>query len=160
MFTGLMAAFLLLVAIMTPSLVWGQSVQDEMISLSDWLAQPTAEREPSYLHIRCAAIYQGIANYTGQERLGSKTFKNYEKAVELNSMQALLLRQNTLPSTPLVELSKGVARDRNALSVMYNDRMHKNYQRTGWAAFKDPLMSSDLNICRTATERLAAKQSN
>ena len=40
-----------------------------------------------------------------------------------------------------------VVRDRDALSLVYNKRLHDNYRTTGQALMNDALLQSDLTIC-------------
>ncbi len=71
--------------------VGGAKAWAGMVGLDEWRSRPKGQHEQSYLFIRCAALYQGVFNYAGEDRLGSKSAKPNKRSVELNSLMALLL---------------------------------------------------------------------
>jgi hypothetical protein len=133
----------------------------ELMALTDWLEQPADDQEPSYILVRCAALYAGILFYLGdgaEATLGVDGVSIYEGYFSDLGTMAVLVRADlaNLPRGSQV-VADSVLEDENQISQLYEERMHSNYRTTGQAFGSDLLILGDMEICAAVTKNVAAQ---
>jgi hypothetical protein len=127
----------------------------EMQTLDEWLKKPADQREPSYLLVRCAGLYEGMLGYMGSS-VGHDVAENVKATVISLSLTAMKVRHRKRGGKVEDYLDE-VVHDRSLVAVTYNKRMHQNYAASGQAFVDDPLISGDLRTCKAIAEDIKGK---
>ncbi len=125
----------------------------ELLSLDEWLQLSKDAQEPSYVFVRCAGIYSGMANYVGTDALGEEEAERYATSIILLSMTAMKIRSDKRGGNAM-DYAQEINRDREIIAKMYKKRMHENYAATGQAIMDDALIKGDMRVCKRVAERL------
>lgn len=136
---------------MTLTLV--QASSQEFLSLEQWMKRPFAEQEASYPFVRCAGLYEGTMNYIGTAAVGPEVSQQNTVAIIALSFAAMKIRSSKRGGEPEGYLDQVVS-DRKRIAGVYEARMKQNYATTGQAFFDDPLIKSDLMLCKSLTESI------
>lgn len=105
------------------------------------------EAAPSYTPTRCAALYQAIMEWGGEQQLGTDLWQRTESDREYMALMAVFLLQDRAGGS-LEDSSIVVARDIRNIADIYLERMENNYASSGQAFNTDPVMSGDISVCR------------
>ena len=102
---------------------------------------------PSYTPTRCAALYQAIMEWGGEQQLGADLWQRTGSDREYMALMAVIMLQDRAGGL-LEDSSIVVARDIQNIADIYLERMANNYAMSGQALNNDPVIRSDISICR------------
>jgi len=118
------------------------------------LRDAAREAEPSYLFVRCAAVYQSGAEWTGKKRLGEDGWNRVSGAVEMMVTAATILRAEKM-SGDEDHIMEVTLRDIRDIADLYLERFEANYAATGQAWGDDAVYKDDLSLCSSVAKQLA-----
>jgi hypothetical protein len=110
--------------------------------------------EPSpYGTTRCAALYQSMMEWLGEEGLGPRKWQTTNAArLQLIGLSALFRQE--VWGGPFDDAIESVIGNVNHISGLYLERMERNQVATGLAFLGDELIREDLVICEHVVESL------
>ncbi len=118
----------------------------ELKPISEYLSLPEVRREPAYHILRCMGLFRGMFYYGGVNFSEEVTLRN-QLSIDSMGLLALLLRQDKYPEIVLNELASQIGKEVEEISVIYSERMKKNYSLTGEAWGSDVTIIDDFETC-------------
>jgi len=106
---------------------------------------------PPYPLTRCGALYQAVLEWAGEQRLGPDTWATTDTLRE-QFLTIAILMASTNGQGPVEQVAPTVARDARNIADLYLERFEKNYAAEGQAFGTDPLVQSDLSLCKEIAE--------
>lgn len=134
---------------MMPTLAMSQ----DMLALEELLD----EAAPSYTPTRCAALYQAIMEWGGEQQLGGELWQRTESDRQYMALMAVIMLQDRIGGS-LNDTSMVVARDIRNIADIYLERMENNYAMSGQALSTDPVMRGDISVCRLFANMMQSEQ--
>jgi hypothetical protein len=130
----------------------------ELQPLNEWMGRPDDERDPSYLFVRCAGLYQGASAYAGAEKLGKATWDQYSNAIYIFAAAAHELRANDPANVQrevgASDLMAQIVENIETIAGLYVTRFKANYAASGNAFIDDRLIASDFETCNGVLRNL------
>lgn len=123
------------------------SAQD-LKPLDEVLAQPDDRIVVSYVYVRCAAMYEAVADRMGDARMGKDQAQAVNAAIR-DLVKAALAHQKTAPT--LAQAAPILKREKDQIIAVYKARMDANYASTGQAFAEDATMKGDMKTCNAVT---------
>lgn len=114
--------------------------------ISEYLSLPEARREAAYPILRCMGLFRGTFYYGGVN-FSEEDTRRTQQSIESMGLIALLLRQEKHPEIDLAELASQIGKEVEGMSVIYSDRMKKNFSLTGEAWGSDATIMGDFKTC-------------
>lgn len=115
----------------------------EMIPLEKALV----DSSPGYFPTRCAALFNALLAWIGEERMGEEKWISMNSAVTFLMEVAEAVIQENMKASP--EAARNiVVRDTANIRDLYIERMKRNYAAQGQAFGRDSLFLSDLQLCK------------
>jgi hypothetical protein len=102
---------------------------------------------PSYTPTRCAALYQAIMEWGGEQQLGTDLWQRTESDREYMALMAVIMLQDRIGGS-VEDISMVVARDIRNIADIYLERLEHNFATSGQAFNTDPVMRGDISVCR------------
>ena len=119
------------------------AMSQDMLPLEDLIDDAAS----SYTPTRCAALYQAIMEWGGGQQLGADLWQRTESDREYMGLIAVIMLQD-IAGGSLEDISIVVARDIRNVTDIYLERMENNYALSGQAFNNDPVIRSDISVCR------------
>ena len=119
------------------------AMSQDMLPLEDLIDDAAS----SYTPTRCAALHQAIMEWGGEQQLGADLWQRTESDREYMGLIAVIMLQD-IAGGSLEDISIVVARDIRNVTDIYLERMENNYALSGQAFNNDPVISSDIAVCR------------
>lgn len=134
----------------------------ELVPMSEWLALPEDEQEPSYALVRCAGLHAGLLFYLGdgaEASLGADLLAAYKDATDdLLRLAAIVRAEQANLSWDSETVASSVLNDAFAIAEIYEERLRASYRTSGSAITSDTMVVEDLVLCgalaQTASETL------
>lgn len=129
------------------------AISQDMLPLEELLN----DAAPSYTPTRCAALYQAIMEWAGEQQLGDDLWQRSESDRQYMALMAVIMLQDRIGGS-LNDTGMVVARDIRNIADIYLERMENNFATSGQAFNTDPVMRGDISVCRLFANMMQSEQ--
>jgi hypothetical protein len=129
--------------------------QSELIPLQQYLDLPADRQVLTYPLVRCAGMHLGLVTYGIANKAPDQGESGVRTAYALLTVASLIRVHNNEGTQE--EINQNVADSAKLVSNLYVQRLKDNYARIGQAFGSDPLVLSDLELCKVIAQTVVEK---
>lgn len=122
------------------------AVAQDIRPILEYLLLPEGRREAAYPILRCMGLFRGMFYYGGVNFSEEETLRT-QLSIKSMGLNALFLRQEKHPEMDLNELATQIGSEVEDMSVIYSERMKRNFSLSGEAWGSDTTIIDDFEAC-------------